>query len=66
MVEWELVVLLETKLENYWWQIGELLVEFSSPFGVGFNNQPEVEPALFGVVWSLQIGINKVLLEVNS
>lgn len=45
---------------------GELQVAYSIPFGVGSNNQAEVGVALFGVVWCLHMGINKVQLEVDS
>lgn len=45
---------------------GEMLLAYSTPLGVGSNNQAEIEAALFGIAWCTQMGFYKVILEVDS
>uniref|UniRef100_M1DRY4 RNase H family protein n=1 Tax=Solanum tuberosum TaxID=4113 RepID=M1DRY4_SOLTU len=43
-----------------------MLIAFTTPLGEGTNNQAEVEAAIFGMTWSLELGYRNVLLEVDS
>lgn len=45
---------------------GNLIYAFSTPFGIGTNNQAEVKAAIFGVTWCIQHGYTKLILEVDS
>ncbi|PHT59573.1 hypothetical protein CQW23_01936 [Capsicum baccatum] len=45
---------------------GNLIYAFSTPFGIGTNNQAEVKASIFGVSWCIQHGYNKLILEVDS
>ncbi|PHT55029.1 hypothetical protein CQW23_03515 [Capsicum baccatum] len=45
---------------------GNLIYAFSTPFGIGTNNQAEVKAAIFGVAWCIQHGYTKLILEVDS
>ncbi|XP_015161328.1 uncharacterized protein [Solanum tuberosum] len=47
-------------------QAGEMILSFATPFGGSTNNQAELEAAIFGMTWSLELGHRKVLLEVDS
>ncbi|KAK4706306.1 hypothetical protein R3W88_034140 [Solanum pinnatisectum] len=45
---------------------GEIILAFSTPMGEGTNNQAEIEAAIFGMTWLLQLGYKNVYLEVDS
>lgn len=44
-------------LRNY---LGDLLFAFSAPMGTGSNNEAEIEAAIFGLTWCLQLGYKQV------
>ncbi|WMV32833.1 hypothetical protein MTR67_026218 [Solanum verrucosum] len=46
--------------------LGEIIFAFSTPLGEGTNNQTEVEAALFGLSWCVQLNYMNVILEVDS
>lgn len=46
--------------------LGDLIFDFSSPMGVGYNNQVVLEVAYFGLCWCLHLGYKKVILEMDS
>ncbi|XP_015158405.1 uncharacterized protein [Solanum tuberosum] len=46
--------------------IGETIFAFSAPLGEGTNNQVEVEAAIFGLTWCVNLKYNNVILEVDS
>ncbi|KAK6780045.1 hypothetical protein RDI58_022229 [Solanum bulbocastanum] len=43
-----------------------MLLAFATPLGEGTNTQAEVEAALFGLSWSLEMGCKNIILEVDS
>ncbi|KAH0712319.1 hypothetical protein KY285_007878 [Solanum tuberosum] len=43
-----------------------MILAFATPLGEGTNNQAELEAAIFGMTWSLQLGFKNVMLEVDS
>ncbi|KAK4707184.1 hypothetical protein R3W88_033257 [Solanum pinnatisectum] len=43
-----------------------MLLAFATPLGEGTNNQAELESAIFGMTWSLELGYKKIILEVDS
>ncbi|XP_049405052.1 uncharacterized protein LOC125868450 [Solanum stenotomum] len=47
-------------------QKGEMLLAFATPLGEGTNNKVELEAAIFGMTLSLELGYNKIILEVDS
>ncbi|WMV30193.1 hypothetical protein MTR67_023578 [Solanum verrucosum] len=46
--------------------IGETIFAFSAPLGEGTNDQAEVEAAIFGLIWCVNLKYNNVILEVDS
>ncbi|KAH0646562.1 hypothetical protein KY284_034446 [Solanum tuberosum] len=46
--------------------LGDIIFAFSTPLGEGTNNQAEVEAALFGLSWCVQLNYKNVILEVDS
>lgn len=42
---------------------GEFLFAYATPLGDGSRNKAEVEAAIFGIAWCIQLGYKKVLLE---
>lgn len=45
---------------------GKFLFAYATPLGDGSNNKAEVEAAVFGIDWCIQLGYTKVILEVDS
>ncbi|KAK4706257.1 hypothetical protein R3W88_034186 [Solanum pinnatisectum] len=45
---------------------GRMMLAFANPLGEGTNNQAEIEAAIFGLSWSLEIGCKNIILEVDS
>ncbi|XP_055826390.1 uncharacterized protein LOC129894767 [Solanum dulcamara] len=45
---------------------GNLIYAFATPLGHGTNNQAEVQAATMGILWCLQHGYSRVVLEVDS
>ncbi|XP_015164021.1 uncharacterized protein [Solanum tuberosum] len=45
---------------------GDLIFAYYVPLGHGTNNQAEVEAAVFGLSWCVQLNYQKVVLEVDS
>lgn len=45
---------------------GNLIYAFATPLGLGSNNQAEVQAAVFGIIWCIQHGYSRVMLEVDS
>ncbi|KAK4733775.1 hypothetical protein R3W88_008036 [Solanum pinnatisectum] len=45
---------------------GELILAFATPLGEGTNNQAEVEAAILGLSWCVNLRYDKVILEVDS
>ncbi|KAK4733758.1 hypothetical protein R3W88_008019 [Solanum pinnatisectum] len=45
---------------------GKMLLAFASPLGEGSNNRTEIEAAIFGLSWSLELGCRNIILEVGS
>lgn len=45
--------------------ICDLLFPFSTPLCEGTNNQAELGAVLFGLAWCIQLGCNKVILELD-
>jgi len=45
---------------------GQMILAFATPSGEDTNNQAEMEAAIFGLTWSLQVGYRNVILEVDS
>uniref|UniRef100_A0A0V0GYS9 Putative ovule protein n=1 Tax=Solanum chacoense TaxID=4108 RepID=A0A0V0GYS9_SOLCH len=43
-----------------------MILAFATPLGEGTNNQAELEAAIFGMTWSLQLGFKNVIIEVDS
>lgn len=43
-----------------------MIYAFATSFGMGTNNQAELQAAIFGVHWCLQHWYNKIILEVDS
>ncbi|KAK6777637.1 hypothetical protein RDI58_024355 [Solanum bulbocastanum] len=47
-------------------QKGDIIFAFSVPLGQGTHNQAEVEAAVFGLAWCVQLNHGNVILEVDS
>ncbi|KAK6782003.1 hypothetical protein RDI58_019799 [Solanum bulbocastanum] len=45
---------------------GRMVLAFATPLGDGTSIQAEVEAALFGLSWSLEMGYENIILEVDS
>ncbi|KAH0746322.1 hypothetical protein KY285_007979 [Solanum tuberosum] len=45
---------------------GQMILAFATRLGEDTNNQAEMEAAIFGLTWSLQVGYRNVILEVDS
>ncbi|XP_049399717.1 uncharacterized protein LOC125863742 [Solanum stenotomum] len=45
---------------------GDIIFAFSAPLGEGTNNKAEIEAAIFGLSWCVQLKYKKVILEVDS
>lgn len=45
---------------------GDIIFAFAAPVGEGTNNQSEVQAAVFGLIWCIQLGYRRVVLGVDS
>ncbi|KAK4731482.1 hypothetical protein R3W88_024470 [Solanum pinnatisectum] len=43
-----------------------MLLAFATPLGEGTNNTAEIEAAIFGMTWALELGYRNIILEVDS
>ncbi|KAK6803162.1 hypothetical protein RDI58_000946 [Solanum bulbocastanum] len=45
---------------------GEMVLAYTTPLKEGNSNQAEVGAAIFGISWTLQMRLRRVILEVDS
>ncbi|XP_015075436.1 uncharacterized protein LOC107019451 [Solanum pennellii] len=45
---------------------GKLVMAFTTPLGEGTNNKAEIEAAIFGLTWALELGYRNIILELDS
>ncbi|XP_015078408.1 uncharacterized protein LOC107022255 [Solanum pennellii] len=45
---------------------GRLVMTFTKPLGEGTNNRAEIEAAIFGLTWALELGYRNIILELDS
>ena len=45
---------------------GKLVMAFSTSPGEGSNNKADIEAALFGLTWAVELGFRNILLELDS
>ena len=45
---------------------GQLLMAFATTLGEGTNNKVEIEAAIFGLTWALDLGYKNIILEMDS
>ena len=45
---------------------GQLLMAFATTLGVGQNNKAEIEAAIFGLTWDLEVGYKNIISELDS
>ena len=42
-------------------KVGKLLMDFAATLGEGTNNKAEIEEAIFGLTWPLELGYKKII-----
>ena len=45
---------------------GQMLMAFASTLGEGTNNKAEIEAAIFGLTWALELGYRSIILGLDS
>ena len=45
---------------------GRLVMAFTTPLGEGTNNKDEIEEAIFGLTWAIELGYRNIILELDS
>ncbi|XP_015064690.1 uncharacterized protein LOC107009897 [Solanum pennellii] len=45
---------------------GRLVMTFTTPLGEGTNNKAELEAAILGLTWALELGYRNIILELDS
>ena len=43
-----------------------MVISFATPLGEGTNKKAEIEAAIFGLTWALELGYGNIILELDS